>query len=254
MANEDLLGLLEAQAGIVCLVGAGGKKTTMYRLADLHTGKVAITTTVHTPLFPRRLDAVKIVAPIESLLPQVLARIGDHRRIAYATPSSKPARLGPVPPEFVERVHIEARCDLTLVKCDGARLRLMKAPGRDEPALPPNATTIVPVVSIRVVGRPLDSEIAHRVDLVSRITGADLGETITYEHIALLLASEEGGGKGVGDARMIPIINMVEEREQLELATRAAEKVLEIRPDVCRVLLTAMTRDQPVARVISSTT
>ena len=251
VANTDLLDLLEAQAGIVCLVGAGGKKTTMYRLAELHSGKVAITTTVHTPPFPRRLDALNIVEPGESLLRQVLEHADRHQRIAYATPSTKTARLGPVPPEVVEQIHVEAHYDLTLVKCDGARLRLMKAPGEGEPALPLHATTILPVISIRVVGRPLSDRIAHRVDLISRITGARPGEIITHEHIARLLVSEEGGLKGVGRARPIPMINMVENREQLELATRAGERALELRPDLRRILLTAMTREEPVVRVIS---
>jgi len=251
VANKDLLGLLHAQSGIVCLVGAGGKKTTMYRLAEMHGGKVAITTTVHTPPFPKRLNALRVVHADDDLLERIVEYADLNHRIAYAIPSTKTARLGPVSPEMVSRIHVAAEFDLTLVKCDGARLRQIKAPGKGEPVLPQLATTVVPLVSIRVVGRPLSDKIAHRVDHISRITGAGRGEIITYEHVARLLASEAGGLKDVGGARPVPVINMVESREQLDAATRAAERVLELRSDVKCILLTAMTREDPVIRVIS---
>ena len=42
-----LLDLLAARTGLVCAVGAGGKKSTLYRLAEAHrlagTGRVGLT-------------------------------------------------------------------------------------------------------------------------------------------------------------------------------------------------------------------
>ena len=43
---DDFVDLLDARSGIVCAVGAGGKKTTLYALARRHPGRIALTTTV----------------------------------------------------------------------------------------------------------------------------------------------------------------------------------------------------------------
>ena len=46
--DDSLLDLLEARSGIVCAVGAGGKKSLLQHLATTHPGRVAITATVFT--------------------------------------------------------------------------------------------------------------------------------------------------------------------------------------------------------------
>ena len=43
--GESLLDLLGARSGIVCAVGAGGKKTVLQHLAAAHPGRVAMTAT-----------------------------------------------------------------------------------------------------------------------------------------------------------------------------------------------------------------
>ena len=50
--KSDLFEVLGARGGVVCLVGAAGKKTTLYRLASEHPGRVGVTATVHIPYFP----------------------------------------------------------------------------------------------------------------------------------------------------------------------------------------------------------
>lgn len=249
--TERLLDLLEAQAGIVCLVGAGGKKTTIYRLAGAHPGRIGITATVLTPPYRKKLDAYRVIEPANQLQRAVVESAVFHRRIAYASPSTKPARLGPVAPDLVASIHEAAGFDLTLVKCDGARLRQIKAPNAEEPVLPQRVTTIIPVVSARVIGKPLTDKVAHRVDEIVRITGAERGQPITPTHLAALIASNKGALKGMDKARAIPVINMVETTDQLQYATQAAEQALDLNPVLSRILLAAMTRDEPVVRVVS---
>ena len=67
----DLVDALEARSGLVCFVGAGGKKTILYRLGAAHPGRVGITATVHISFFPKALDARHVVANHDELLPAV---------------------------------------------------------------------------------------------------------------------------------------------------------------------------------------
>ena len=57
-AVPSLLDSLDARAGIVCFVGAGGKKTAIGRLARLHPGRVGIASTTKIPPLPGKIEAL----------------------------------------------------------------------------------------------------------------------------------------------------------------------------------------------------
>ena len=221
-----LLDALQARRGLVCFVGAGGKKTTFYRLAAEHPGRVGITATVHIPFFPKSVRAHPIIAEEGALLPALLEVSGRHDKVIFARPSDKHGRFAGLPASLVSEAHTRAGFDVTLVKADGARSRWIKAPNESEPRIPPDADTVICVVSAQAIGQPLSDRIAHRVECIEAISGAQAGEPIGAQHVARLLASEEGALRGVGNARVIPVINMVDDEERRGLATEAAERAL----------------------------
>ena len=87
--TTDLLDALVAHRGLVCLVGAGGKKTTLYRLAGEHPGRVGITATVHTALFPKSLGAEEIIDVAPRLSDTVVAAAARRRRGVFYRPRRK---------------------------------------------------------------------------------------------------------------------------------------------------------------------
>ena len=248
--SGKLLELCNAQRGITCIVGAGGKKTTLLRLAAQHRGRVAITATVQTPPFRKRLQAEIVVAPADALEPAVLAASRRNRRVAYAHPGDKPARLQGVTPERVVALHQAAGFELTLIKADGARLRWAKAPDVDEPRVPAKFDALVAVVSIRALGKPLTSDVVHRPELFADITGATLGEPIKAVHLGQLLASPRGGMKNCDHAAAVGLVNMVETREQKQTARLVAEQALAVNDRLQRVLIGSMLQDDPVVAVV----
>lgn len=247
---SGLLDLLDARNGIVCAVGAGGKKSTLYRLARLHPGRVALTCTVPVTHYPDDLGARVVIAPPADLLPAVAEAASGQGVVAFAQPSDKPNRYGGVPPALISEVWEAGMFDVILVKADGARMRWIKAPAHDEPVLPAATTTLLTLVSARALGEPLDRRVAHRLDRVLSVTGATEGERVSEGHMARLLASEDGALKGSGGARVIPIINMVDDQERRELAVAAARKALNLTDRFTRVVLTCMLRDDPLVDVI----
>jgi len=56
---NDVVDALDAAAGTTCLVGAGGKKTTLYALAD-RLDRAVLTATVRIPIFDREVAAVRV--------------------------------------------------------------------------------------------------------------------------------------------------------------------------------------------------
>ncbi|MEE8550173.1 MAG: selenium cofactor biosynthesis protein YqeC [Gemmatimonadota bacterium] len=248
-----LLDLLCARSGIVCAVGAGGKKTTLYRLAAEHPGRLGLTATVSTAPFPSTLEAHTVVvplAPLEAIEHAVVEASATHRVIAFAHPSAKRARLAGLTPDQVTKIHEKAGFQVTLVKADGARSRWIKAPADGEPVIPPGTTTVIPVISAHAIGAVLGEEVAHRVDRIEAVSGARRGEPLTAEHLARLLASPSGALKGVGDAQVVPLINMVDDPEWEAAAREAAEAALHLTRRFDRVVLASMRRPEPVVRVI----
>lgn len=245
-----LIDVLAAGSGIVCLVGAGGKKSTIYRIVSRATGRVAVTATVHTPPFRKRLAAESLIAPAVELR-SLVAGASASRVVAYACPSDKKARLAGVDPELVMDIHRSCGFDVTLVKADGARLRRIKAPGPHEPALPARFATLIVLVSVRAVGEPLDEIVAHRPEVVAALTGAAPGQRITADHVARLLAHPRGGLKHAGRAdRVVPVINMVDTDAQKYTARLIADQLLQRAPGLDRVVLARMVSEDPVVQII----
>jgi probable selenium-dependent hydroxylase accessory protein YqeC len=243
-----LIDALEAQVGLVCFVGAGGKKTLMFHIADHHSGRVAITATAHIEHLPKRYREALVVSA-DDLVEQVIA-LRHQRVVAFARPSELAGRYAGVADDELQRLMRDGGFAVCVVKSDGARGRYIKAPAAHEPPLPRHARLVVPVVSARALGRPLSGKVAHRAEQVAAVTGAAMGEAIMPEHVARLLASGDGALKGTAGCRVIPVINMVDDDERETLARKAAEQALGMTDRFDRVLLTAMKRERPLVAVI----
>lgn len=227
----ELVDALGAESSVVSVVGAGGKKTTLYALAA-RLDRAVVTSTVRIPLFDRNVEHLAVTtAPAEV--------------VTETEPSSFP--LGVVPeqdrsdryrgydPETIDRLGTVHDGPI-LVKADGARFREFKAPGANEPRIPDSSDVVVPIVSAHVVGRPLTERWVHRPEQVERIADIEVGDEITVRTVADVLTSEEGGLKGVPEnASVIPLITKVDDEQHRTVAEEIATEIHE-RTSVPRVV------------------
>jgi len=222
--------------GIVCLVGAGGKKTTMYALSRAHPGRVLLSSTSH--MYPYEQDRVDLLVTLAEA--DALPDLKAHRVVAIAGATQTPKRVGGLPAERIRDIYRDGGFDLCVIKADGARARWIKSPGDHEPAIPPFADTVIPIVSAQVIGRPLDDGIAHRPERLAQLIGIELGEIITPQHIADLLSHPNGSLKGVGEADVVPLINMVDDEDIHRIAREAASAALAQTDRISRIVLASM--------------
>lgn len=248
---NGLVDLLSARSGLVCAVGAGGKKTTLYHLATHHPGRVGLTCTVPHGFFPESLPGQVVVAEQQAITAAVLDAARSNRLVSFALPPVKKARYGGVDPSVIEEIRRREIFDVLLVKGDGARMRWIKAPNDDEPLIPKGTTTVIALVSARALGAPLTEGTAHRPLHVAALTGARPGEPITAAHVARLLASDDGALKGTTGATVVPVINMVDDAKRRAEATGAARHALQLTDRFDRVILTSHRRDDPLVDVVS---
>jgi probable selenium-dependent hydroxylase accessory protein YqeC len=247
---ESLLDLLHARSGVVCAVGAGGKKSLLRHLAVAHPDRVAITATAYTTFSQEQLGFA-VAIDDDAWLPAAVAALDPTSKVAYACPGDKPGRRAGVSAATLERIHREGGFIATYVKADGARMRFVKAPADDEPPLPACTTTVVPILSARAIGQPLTSRVAHRVERITQVTGLPEGEAISPLHLARLLASREGMLKATEGRRVVPVINMVDDDAREALAREAAAAALQLTDRFDHVVLVCLARpDHAVVAVV----
>jgi probable selenium-dependent hydroxylase accessory protein YqeC len=240
----DPIEAFRADGAAVAVVGAGGKKTTMYALAN-RLDRAVVTATVRIPIFDPHVSTVSVTPdPVERLERSVTGS-GTTGADAAGSEPAKPNPafpLGLVPAreredrylgydrETVSRI-IDSHDGPVLIKADGARTREFKAPGESEPQIPDGVDVVVPVASVAVVGEPLTETLVHRPERVvdvARGAGLDvaIGDTVTPELVGTVLASPAGGLAGVPDgACVIPLLNKVDDADAAATAREVAAVV-----------------------------
>ena len=229
--NDGLVDALAVGDGpTICMVGAGGKKTTMYALAA-RLERAVVTSTVRIPIFDSHVGSVVVTrSPTEALRE---ADPEDFPLGLVPTQERSDRYLG-YGPQTIDEI-AAAHDGPVLVKADGARTRTFKAPNEQEPQLPSTVDVVVPIASVRVVGRPLTDEWVHRPDRVAELTDLSVGDRVTPEAVATVLASESGGRKDVpADATAIPLLTQIDTDDDERVAREIAAGIHDL-VDVPRV-------------------
>ena len=252
MSASGLREQLGLNKGVIAAAGAGGKKTTLYALATQFPGRVGLTTTVNCPLPPANFPGEVIVAPEAELMERLRDRSRPSCAVFFATPGKRAELVSGVSPACLANLRSRSVFDILLVKADGARRRLIKAPGEGEPNYPPDTDLVLYLVSAHAFGRNPESGIAHRGEALAAVAGLGPGATVEPEHVARLLSSESGALKGIGSGtRVIPVINRADTRLRREQAAEAARMALARTDRFDRVLVGCMGESPPVFEVIN---
>jgi probable selenium-dependent hydroxylase accessory protein YqeC len=216
---------------IISLVGAGGKTTLMFALArELSApGKLVITTTT-TKIFEPSASLTEqlIIEEDEYKLIGLLNHIpGKYQHVTLAKSRLFPNKLIGISPEFVALLKSLESVSHIIIEADGASQRPLKAPNETEPVIPEKTTLVIPVVGIDALGRPLNGDVVFRAEIAARLLDMPLGQIITPKIIARLLTHEKGIIKGTpANARVVPFINKVDSKADLEKASGIAREIL----------------------------
>ncbi len=175
---------------MVCVMGAGGKATIMKRLIrEMLDERFPVIITSTTNLHALGGENA----------PHVL--LSEEGRFALQSATQDWAERGAVvwvekklPQNMfrgldVSQVEALGRSDfhgVIIVKTDGARKRLIKAPGPHEPVVPQGATHCVLVLGLIAVGREANEKTIHRMEKVCSATGLKAGDVIEPRHLAIL--------------------------------------------------------------------
>lgn len=164
-------GQLQIRRGVTAIIGAGGKTTLLYRLADelSRQGTVIVTTTTHI-LKPAFLPFSETAGKLP------LQCVGK--------PCAAGEKLTTPRQSFGE---LAALADFVLVEADGARRLPLKAHAPHEPVIPENVDQVICVVGASGLNGAVFEKV-HRPEIFARITGEAV--TATPAAVARLLLAE----------------------------------------------------------------
>lgn len=189
---------------LVSIIGAGGKTTTMYTLAGelALRGKRVITTTTTQISYPQpgETDKLIIASDTQILLNAIQEAWQKYQHVTIAGTILRTEKLTGLYPEQPYELLVRSRADAVIVEADGARHRKIKAPAEHEPVIPSQTNVALLVMSAEAINKPLDENIAHRPELVAKVTGINIGDVLSPAVIARLMTSEQGALKHIPES------------------------------------------------------
>jgi len=196
------MGLTLAQAlrvpstPLIAFAGAGGKTTSIFQLARELTHPVIVTSTTHFGTWQIPLADQHIISKTPAPLEEIEHGLSG---IILITGDIQDDKTTPVKDGLLQWLRdLCGYHDIPLlIEADGSRQKPLKAPASHEPAIPSFVEQVVYLAGLSGVGKPLTKEFVHRPELFSRLSGLEIGNSISPESLALVLSHPEGGLKNI---------------------------------------------------------
>jgi molybdenum cofactor cytidylyltransferase len=116
-----------------------------------------------------------------------------------------------------------------LIEADGSRQHPLKAPAPHEPVIPTWVDTVVVVVGLLGLGKPLTAEWVHRPERFSALAGISPGQNVSVEALARVLSDPSGGLQGIPErARRIVLLNQADNAELQAAAKKLVPELLQV--------------------------
>ncbi|MDA8406774.1 MAG: selenium cofactor biosynthesis protein YqeC [Deltaproteobacteria bacterium] len=232
MKFPDLVSALGIDSGSRCvaLIGAGGKTSLMYALAEslVGAGKTVISTT-STKIFPPEPHQSPLLSLFADKFPrgdQIIQRLQLFRHITIGLdidPNSGKV-LGVTDQQIYSML---SWADHVILEADGASGRPIKAPIESEPVIPDFTDLVIPVIGLDSMYSKANQENVFRLHEFLRVTGLVHGALITVKEIVELFNHADGALRNVPkNAQVVVFLNKLDKLEKLEILSGLAWQML----------------------------
>lgn len=237
---------------VIAFVGAGGKTSAMFRLAEeLSEAGWRVITTTTTRLageelrlapHPHQITEGQDLASLPELVQQ-------YRHVLLFDSLDSHDKVIGVAPDWIDKQLARAAwVDTVLVEADGSRRLPMKAPYPHEPVIPESATVVVPVAGLKIIGRPLNRTTVYGAEFIQTAFGISEDSAVTSELVASVMLDARFGRKGIpSGARVIPLLNQITPA-LLDEGRNVARQLL-ADPHIEKVLLGAVREESCIVEV-----
>lgn len=229
----DALKIPVSSGMVISLVGAGGKTSTMYRLADemMVRGKSVIVTTSTHILKPAK--GLVILAERAWEVKERLKKESWPRCVVVGREGEQGKLKGLEPEELAK---LKELADCVLIEADGSKGLPLKIPGSWEPVVIPQTDLVIGCVGLDCVGKPA-GEVCFRLALAGdsfRGFGKP-DKPVEPEDAAEILTSLMGTRKAVEDREYRIVLNKADDEENLNNGMRILREIDKRGQVICAV-------------------
>ena len=182
---------------VVSLVGAGGKTSTFFWLAQALAGggqRVLLTTTTRMFRPEPGCGATLLIEPERAQRLAALRGLPNAPGIValFSQIDATEGKVIGFEPDEIDELKAMAVADVILVEADGARHCALKAPAAHEPCIPRGSNTVIALTGAAPLGCPANPADIHRWPQFAAITGLRAGDPINRDALGRLIAHPEG--------------------------------------------------------------
>ena len=227
---------------LISLVGAGGKTSTMFRLAQELSAfgkKVLVTTTTNIAFSETSkadylvIDSSKDILFLSKVEPGTIVCLGSGML-------NEKGKLKGIDRELIDEIYQKHLFDYIVVEADGSKRRPIKAPAHYEPVIPRETTRVVGLIGLDALGKSITEDYVHRPNLFCSITGKKMGDIIDRKCLIHLILSQDGLFKDVPrDCKKYVVFNKADHTDREEEAKMTINELIEIQPPVNGFIIAA---------------
>ncbi len=221
------LSIVPKNKELICIVGAGGKTSALFRLAgELSAEGTRVLVTTTTAIYePEKNQYDKMIVSasesmglFEDIISEGITVLGKS-----TTPEGK--LLG-VSPDFLDFVYSKGVFDYIIVEGDGSKGRPLKAPAEYEPVIPSHTTKLLGIIGLDCINREVCEEYVHRPEQLCAILNCKAGDVIDADLICRLVNHELGLFKGApADSERYLILNKADSEREIKAALEIGQKL-----------------------------
>lgn len=234
---------------VVSVVGAGGKTSLIYHLANQLKSEFKVLVTTTTMMFKPTDELDEIIYQNDEAESVFLEKLMAHRQVlevpqvtglflketgeGFDIDGRKVIKVKGVAPTLVDQMATCHLYDLILVEADGSRRRPLKAYAVHEPVLPLSSDVIMVVMGLKGLNAPISEETVHRLEAFLKLTGKKIGDHLQMEDLLSLFSGEAGFLKAVPEAcEVMAIFNQADCLTSSPNFLNLSEKLFNISPSI----------------------
>ncbi|MGN0355297.1 MAG: selenium cofactor biosynthesis protein YqeC [Muricoprocola sp.] len=203
ISAEDAFSFLKEKGHVVSLVGGGGKTSTMYDLAEhcrKKGWKVLVSTTTRICLPERKEILALNMKQVRDCWQRGEIAVYGEKTIA------KDQTIKLKMPEEHSLHQLIQEADIVFLEADGANRKPCKVPRTHEPVILEESDIVLGIMGLDTLGSQM-KEVCFCLEEVETLLKKSLTETMTEQDMAVILLSEKGTRKSVGDREYYMILN-----------------------------------------------
>lgn len=235
---------------VIAFIGAGGKTSAMiglgYELLDKNWRILATTTEA---IAEEQLQLMPYIMHYDANPENISAALSEHGFV-FLYDSIRDGKVYGPAIEWTRQLLDTIDSDVLLIEADSANGRPLKAPLKDEPYIPSEASIVVPIASLSALDQPLDEDHIYNSQAMIDKYGFYEGGNVRSPWIAQVLRDEELGLRGVPEkSRIVAYINQTPESGYLRGRARLIARLVLQSSRVHSVALGSVRGANPVYEV-----